>query len=349
MSRELRLGLFIVATALILASGVFLIGGKRSLFYATYRVRAEFSNVAGLNPGAAVRVGGIQEGTVRRVVLPGRPDEKVAVEMDLEKTTRDVVKRDSLAAIKSEGLLGDKYVEVSFGSSEAEKLQGGETIATAPPLDYSDLIDKANQILDTTRDAVQNVQDTAGNLSSVTSKIDRGEGTMGALINDKTVYQQATAGVTALHENMEALKHNFLLRGFFKNRGYEDSGDVTKHEISRLPRGSSVKTFDYDAKQIFDKPDSAKLKNSKTLNEAGTFMEGQKFGLAVIAASTGMKGDSDKARMLTEARTMVVRDYLVQHFSLDDARIKTMGLGKAKESGDGGGVEIMIYPDAVPR
>jgi phospholipid/cholesterol/gamma-HCH transport system substrate-binding protein len=344
MSKEFRLGLFIVATLLILASGVFLIGDKQSLFHATYRIRAEFQNVAGLSPGAAVRVGGIQEGTVRRIGLPTQPGDKVVVEMDLQKATRDIVKKDSLAEIKAEGLLGDKYVEVSFGSKEAEKLEDGETIASEPPLDYSDLIQKADQILDTTRDAVQNVQDTAGNLKSVTSKIDHGEGTMGALVNDKTIYQQASAGVTALREDMEALKHNFLLRGFFKKRGYEDSDELTKHGIPKLPPGPYLKTFAFDASRMFGRPDSAKLKNEKVLNNAGHFLEGEKFGLAVVAASTGMKGDSDKDRQLTEARTMVIRDYLVQHFSLDDTRIKTIGLGKTEQAGAGDEVEILIYP-----
>jgi len=55
---------------------------------------------------------------------------------------------------------------------------------------------------------------------------------------------------------MEALKHNLLLRGYFKKRGYEDSSELTKHEIPQLPAEPSMKEFDYDAKQIFDKPES---------------------------------------------------------------------------------------------
>ena len=58
---------------------------------------------------------------------------------------------------------------------------------------------------------------------------------MGALINDKTVYREASAGATAFPDDMEALKHNFLLRGFFKKRGYEDSEELTKHAIAQLP------------------------------------------------------------------------------------------------------------------
>jgi hypothetical protein len=57
-----------------------------------------------------------------------------------------------------------------------------------------------------------------------------------------------------------------------------------------------------------------------------------------------MKGDTEKDRLLTKARAMVARDYLVQNFKLDDTRIKTIGLGKSTEIGEGGALEILVYP-----
>ena len=344
MSKEFRLGLFVVGTLLILAAGVFLIGSKESLFRSTYRLKAQFQNVSGLIDGADVRVGGIHKGTVRAIQLPKRPDEKLIVVMDLENATRDVIKKDSIASIKSEGLLGDKYVEIAFGSPDVEKARDGDTIDTAPPLDISDLITKTNQILDTAKDTMQNVD-------SISTKVNNGQGTMGALVNDKKIYQQvneateqAKAGATEFQENMEALKHNFLVRGFFKKRGYQDSEDLTKHQITRLPPEQGARKFEYDGKQIFDKPDTAKLKNEKTLNDAGALLQENKFGLAVVAASTGMKGDADKDKQLSDARAAVVRDYLTKNFKFDDTRLKTLGLGKSPEAGDNGKVEILVYP-----
>src|SRR5437588_9651121 len=105
MSRAFRLGVFIVVALLIFAGGVFWIGKKQFLFHSTYRLKAEFQNVAGLNGGAEVRVGGIHEGTVRQIQLPIRPNEKVRV---FAGGTRNVIKKDSLATIRSEGLVGDK-------------------------------------------------------------------------------------------------------------------------------------------------------------------------------------------------------------------------------------------------
>lgn len=346
MSRAFRLGVFIVGTLLFFAIGVFLIGDREFLFKSTYHLKADFDNVKGLNDGAEVRVGGVHKGTVKRIDLPPRPDERVTVVMDLDTGTRDILKKDSVASIRSEGLVGDKYVEISFGSKDAERLKDWDTIGSQPPQDISDLIKKTDALLDSASGAMQNVEGTTSNLKSISSKINQGQGTVGALVNDKTIYENAKAGTTAFQEDMEALKHNFLLRGFFKKRGYEDGSELTKHEISRLPAEAPVKVFVFDAKQIFDKPDTAKLKNRKPLNEAGKFLEDNKFGLAVVAGFTGMKGDTEKERVLSEARAMVVRDYVAQNFRLDDTRLKTIGLGKTKEANDTSKVEILVYPES---
>jgi phospholipid/cholesterol/gamma-HCH transport system substrate-binding protein len=344
MSRAFWVGLFVAGTLLILAGGVFLIGRKEFLFSSTYRLKAEFSNVVGLVRGAEVRIGGVRQGTVGDIALPKRPGDKVIVAVDLKSTTQNIVKKDSTAAIKSEGLLGSKYVEVSFGSNDAERLKDGDTIASEPPLDISDLIETSSEVLGSAKNAIKNVE-------SITAKIDQGEGTIGSLINDKRMYNQATAataqaqaGAMAFDENMQALSNNFLLKGFFNRRGYENSADLTKYAVSRLPAGSSFKTFVYEGDAIFDQRDTAKLKNKKALTEAGKFMEENRFGLALVAGYSGMKGDSGKNKVLMQARTMVVREYLVQNFKLNDTHLVTIGMGESNESGDSGRIEILIYP-----
>jgi phospholipid/cholesterol/gamma-HCH transport system substrate-binding protein len=343
------LGLFIAGSLVILAIGIFLIGNREMLFTSTYNLKSDFQTVAGLSPGADVRVGGIHEGTVKRIELPKRPDGKITVVMDLHQATRGVLKNDSVASIKTEGLLGDKYMEISFGSPNAPSLKNGDTIQSEPPLDISDLFAKTSAILDSTKGAVDNIEGASGNLKSISAKVNEGKGTAGALVNDKTVYREAAAGATAFQENMEALKHNFFLRGFFKKRGYEDSEELRAHEIAQLPAEPPIKTFEYDPAKIFGNPATAKLKNQKALDEAGRFFETNKFGLSVIAAATGMKGDTEKNRQLTEARSAVVRDYLTKNFKFDDTHLKTIGLGKSPDVGDNGKLEIVVYPAVASK
>jgi outer membrane protein OmpA-like peptidoglycan-associated protein len=104
-----------------------------------------------------------------------------------------------------------------------------------------------------------------------------------------------------------------------------------------------MKTFIFDAHKLFDKPYGAKLRNQKALDEAGQYLQENNTSLAVVTASTAPKGDADKDRLLSEARAMVVRNYLVRNFSVDDSHVKTMGAGKAAEGADGQ-IEVLVYP-----
>ena len=93
MSRTARLGAFIVVTLAILVAGVFIIGSKQYLFSSTYQVKAQFSNVAGLDVGADVRVGGVHSGVVHSIELPHRPGDQVTVVMDLSRSTHEIIKQ----------------------------------------------------------------------------------------------------------------------------------------------------------------------------------------------------------------------------------------------------------------
>jgi len=342
-----RLGVFVISALAILSGGIFLIGSRKLDFRSTYTLQAEFQNAGGLVEGADVRVGGIHMGTVRSIDLPKTPDGKVSVRMDLAAKTRGVLRKDSVASIQAEGLVGDEYIEVSFGSKDAAAIHDGDTIAGRPPLEMSQLFNKTNNILDQVQLVAQNLQGVSNNMVDISGKINNGTGTVGALINNKSLYNQANAGVQAFQEDAEALKHNFLLRGFFKKRGYEDASELTKNEIHGLPSNPPAKEFTLDGKNLFDKPDTAKLKNEKDLKPVGQFLAGNPFGLAVVAALGSEKGDTSQEKQLTLARAAVVRDYLVNNFKLDDARVKTIGLAKQADS-PAGQVEIKIY-SAAPR
>ena len=299
MSTVFRVGIFVFLGLLFLSIGIFLIGNKQFLFSPTYRLKSDFQNVDGLNNGAEVRIGGIHQGTVTEIDLPSQPGGKVTVVMKLRSTTRDVVRSDSRATIKTEGILGDKFVEISFGSPNAGAVPNDGTIASDTPPDLSE---QAHAIAD-----------------------------------------EAQSGVGAFRDDMEALQHNFFLRGFFKRRGYNDPSELTVHAASHLPARAPAKRFEYDTKQIFDKPDNAELKNKKALDDAGKFLRENRFGVAIVAAS-GAQDDTPQGRLLTEARAKVVRDYLAQNFNLDDSRVKTILLGRSKVPDQSSKLVILVYP-----
>jgi phospholipid/cholesterol/gamma-HCH transport system substrate-binding protein len=361
MSRVARLGAFVLVTLAILAVGVFVIGSKEYLFRSTYQLKAQFDNVSGLATGADVQVGGVHSGTVESIELPHKPGEQVTVVMDLDQSTHEVIKHDSVASIETAGVLGNQYVAISFGSAGQAEVKNGEILQSEPPLVMSDLLKKTSVILDSSQEAVKNATLATAHLNSVSAKIDSGQGTVGALVNNKQLYSnlelttatlhdtmlKAQIGVTDFQENMEALKHNFLLRGYFKKRGYEDSAELEANTISGYPQDKPLKTFTYTVRQLFDSIESAKLTNEKTLSAAGEFLAQNQFGFAVVVVSAGSKGDTKKMLVITEARAMIVRDYLIEHYGFDDSQLKTLGMGKqagASPDNDWGSIQILIFP-----
>ena len=126
--------------------------------------------------------------------------------------------------------------------------------------------------------------------------------------------------------------------------------DLAANRIGGLPEGAPLKEFTYTAKQLFDSRDSAKMKNQKSLKAAGDFLAQTQFGVAVVVVSTGMDGDTQKDLVLTEARAMVIREYLVENFGFDDSQLKTLGMGKqagADLDAGWGSIQILIFPEGT--
>jgi outer membrane protein OmpA-like peptidoglycan-associated protein len=162
MSTAFRVGIFIVLALGALCAGVFLIGNNTMLFGRTYSLQTDFPNVESLNPGADVRVGGIHEGTVKKIDLPSRPGGRVTVLMSLRDSTRNNIRKDSVASIKTQGLMGDQFVEISFGLAKAPDVQNGDMIASAAPEDMSKqaqvIANEAQQGVTAFRDDMKAVQ-----------------------------------------------------------------------------------------------------------------------------------------------------------------------------------------------
>jgi hypothetical protein len=97
---------------------------------------------------------------------------------------------------------------------------------------------------------------------------------------------------------------------------------------------------------LFDKPDTAKLKNEKVLNQIGERLERTPYDLIVVAAYSGLRGETEENLVLTQARAMVVRQHLAEHFKINDQRIKTIGMGEDSATTDkrAARVAIIVYP-----
>jgi phospholipid/cholesterol/gamma-HCH transport system substrate-binding protein len=147
-------GLFVVATVVLGAIGIVLLGKSRHVFEPRVRLRAIFSDVAGLVQGAPVRLSGVNVGTVAQIQFVGAvPRPQILVELDVTRTAVDLVRGDSVARISSQGLLGDKIVAISVGSNVAPAVGSGGEVKTASAPDLDKMLQQASAVIDDARRA----------------------------------------------------------------------------------------------------------------------------------------------------------------------------------------------------
>ena len=213
---KVLLGLFVAGGLTLLVLAVFIIGKQKNLFNPVFKLTTTFYNVSGLQVGNNIRFAGINVGTVEKITIVN--DSTVNVDMLIKKEVWQFIKSDCEVAIGSEGVIGDKLLKISQGSTDAPLAKEGQHLGSDEPVE-TDAIMKSIQV------TTANVQIITQQLAEITTKINKGKGTLGRLIQDpvmadnlnKTIVnlKQSSKG---LDENMTAVKHNFFLKGYFNKK-----------------------------------------------------------------------------------------------------------------------------------
>lgn len=213
---KFRLGLFIIIGIGLFVLGIFIIGKQKNMFNPVFSLKANFNNVSGLQVGNTVRFSGINIGTVENIHIIN--DSTVKVEMLIKKEVQKFIKTDSRATIGSEGIIGDKVIVISQGHEAGKIITSGQLIASDEPIE-TDAIMRSLKI------TADNAAIASKDIVGIVDKINNGEGTLGRLIKDKQMAENINQTMNnlkksskSLDENMEAAKHNFLLRGYFKKK-----------------------------------------------------------------------------------------------------------------------------------
>ncbi len=137
---KLRVGLFVLVALAAFLGTIYALGARARLFEARYTLHANFTEVGGLTEGATVRLAGVQIGRVSGVYLPAEPGGKVRVDLNIARRYANRIRKDSTVRIETQGLLGDKIVEISVGTVQAPVAQPGETIAGRDPTDFTQVL-----------------------------------------------------------------------------------------------------------------------------------------------------------------------------------------------------------------
>jgi phospholipid/cholesterol/gamma-HCH transport system substrate-binding protein len=217
---KVMLGIFVIMALTLFIAGIYFIGQKQRLFSSTFKVTFICGDVNGLQVGNNVRFSGINVGTVSNVKII--TDSTVLVDLVLDKGVKKFIKKDAEASVGSEGLMGDKIVNIAAGSSDLREIENNDTILCGKGSGIE-------QIMTEVTITAENAAQITSDLSVITGSIREGKGTIGKLFMDtgmatnidKTIINAKNAA-GGLSENMEAAKHNILLRGYFKKKEKEE-------------------------------------------------------------------------------------------------------------------------------
>lgn len=444
-TRLAAVGAFVIGGLVLFAVGLFFIGERRMLFGNTFIIFAEFQQIANLDNGATVRVGGMQAGEVEAIQVPTGPASRFRVRMRVTQNLHPLIRTDSVASIQNDGLVGNKFVQIEAGTEQAEILPDGGTIPSREPVDIADLMEKLRETVETVNVTVQDIRTGADealraiteaaqgahvlvedvgrdvreilavgervstDLETIVAGVRAGKGTVGQLLTDDALYERAKAiaaeaertmanvrqateearlavadfrgadgpvkGVGTelrqtlvsardamgdLAEATEALKRNFLFRGFFNRRGYFDLEDVTVQEY----REGALDTKDRRALRIWvgspvlfeaDGHGDERLSaggRARLDSAMSQFVRYPKTSPLVVEGYARAATD-DQRFLMSQRRAQMVREYIVSKFGLDSNLVAVMPMGEEADGAPAGstwdGIALALFVPAAPR
>ena len=174
-SQKIRLAIFVILGLLLFILCIYFIGSKRQMFGNTDHLKATFTNVGGLQLGNNVRYSGINVGTVRGIEMVN--DSTINVDMIIDKAMLPHIKKNAIATIGSDGLVGSMIINIVPGKDTAPAVQPGDFIQSFNRV-------RTDDILNTLNITNQNAALLTTDLLKITKEITQGKGTVGILLND---------------------------------------------------------------------------------------------------------------------------------------------------------------------
>jgi phospholipid/cholesterol/gamma-HCH transport system substrate-binding protein len=218
-ANKIRLGVFVSIGITLFIAAIYLIGQRQQLFSKTFRVSGVFTDIGGLQVGNNVRFSGINVGII--AAINQHTDSTVLVDMVILEDSRKFIKKNAIAMIGSDGLMGSKLVLLTPGTAGQKVIADNDIIGTHQGV-------STDEILQSLKITSDNAARITSDLAIVMQTIREGKGTLGKLLMDSTLGENVDQalvnirkGAGGFKQNMDAAGHSFLLRGALKKKEKE--------------------------------------------------------------------------------------------------------------------------------
>lgn len=227
----LKIGIVITIALAVLFLAILFAGNLEELITRQASVYALFEDVKGMREGAPVWFSGVEVGSVKSIeFIPG---DQIKVLSLIKYDVLKYLKKDSAAVIFTQGLLGDKYMEITPGTADTERLKDGDTIAGSIKIEIQDIVRTSQDSLEVMTDFIvklesilekieggegtvakfltepaifNNLSDAIERLSGLLNKMESGEGSFGRLVNEGTLYDDSIAALADIKEFAGAIR-----------------------------------------------------------------------------------------------------------------------------------------------
>lgn len=189
--RTVIVGIFILLGVTIFAVGILTLGGQRKSFVQSIKVKAIFHDIGGLAKGDNVWYSGVKVGTIKSINFINHSE--IEVLMNIETASREFIHKDVKAKLSSDGLVGNKIIALTGGTTTVPAIEDGDIITVEVAV-------STEEIMNTLQVNNKSLVEITGNLKAITGKIMKGEGSIGKLINDETIYNDLQGTMATLRK-----------------------------------------------------------------------------------------------------------------------------------------------------
>src|SRR5271166_3835489 len=216
--RYVGIGIFVVVGSLLFATAVFLIGNQHNVFSKHIELYTEVKNLNGLAKGATIRVGGFDAGEVAGISIPESPAAGFRLTLRIADQVRGLIRTDSVATIETEGVVGDKVLLISPGSSTAPEAAPHTTLPSKETSDIGDLVQKSTTLVTNASDTIKVVADrltttldavttTVNNADDLVVGLKQGRGAVGMLLRDEKTAADIRTAIANVRDATSSLNH----------------------------------------------------------------------------------------------------------------------------------------------
>ena len=225
---KFRVGIFVLIALMTFLGAVYALGARARLFEARYTIHADFTEVGGLVEGATVRLAGVQIGRVTAVNLPSQPGGKVRVDLTIGRRFSDRIRKNSIARIETQGLLGDRIVEITVGDASAPPVAAGEVLASRDPSDFG-------RVIAAGADTAKNVAALAEALRETADRVNKSQ-----MIEDAAATVNKLGRVVDQVEHGRGWAHTILYEEPIALRRVNELIATTQTLIERVEKGQGA-------------------------------------------------------------------------------------------------------------